>query len=162
MVSHLIVALWRAESGHRWDAVEPVAITHWRRSYTAPLRQMRRELAPKDTTRGLRRKVAEAELEAERIELALWHRHFDESRICQSMNDTPHPSMKTGASSHQAGRDPVGLAALNLATLAKAWHTSHHTDLLPPLMLAIYPSLRHDKVVSLLDASSASLEESAS
>ncbi|WP_158227235.1 TIGR02444 family protein [Mangrovitalea sediminis] len=162
VVSHLIVALWRADSGHHWDAAEPAAITHWRHIYTAPLRQMRRELASKDTTLGLRRKVAEAELEAERIELALWHRHFDESWIRQSTDDGPNTSMKTGESSHQVSQDPARLAAMNLTTLAKTRHFSHHTALLQALMLAYHPSLRLDEVVSLLDVSSATQEESAS
>lgn len=159
IVSHLLVAFWRAQNGKRWNAREPADITGWRKTYTAPLRHMRQSVTKEGFQSDLRRHIAAAELEAERIELALWHRHFEHTAQKSTEGITDNTIKNDERPISAVPEDPVTLAALNLITLARTYHRGHNTSLLQALMLAFHPSLRHDRVETLLDACSKTLEE---
>lgn len=72
-VTRLLCAAWLASEGHHFRG-EPAEARAWRQRMTAPLRQLRQSL-PKTlpATAELRQQLARAELEAERVELALAH-----------------------------------------------------------------------------------------
>lgn len=159
VVSHMLVALWRAQNGSRWNAREPADIARWRKGYTAPLRQLRQSLAKDEIQAGLRRHIAAAELEAERIELALWYRHFEQTAQKSTEGTTDNTKKNDERPTSAAPEDPFTLAALNLVTLARTYHRGHNTSLLQALLLAFHPSLRLDRAKTLLDACSNTLEE---
>ena len=73
-VSHLLVAAFLAQEGCVWDGLEPEAIRYWRQSLTQELRAIRKSL-PKNRSdlADLRSEIAQAELEAERVELNWWY-----------------------------------------------------------------------------------------
>ncbi|WP_404367574.1 TIGR02444 family protein [Marinobacter sp.] len=70
-VTAVLCASWLASRGQAFDE-EPSEVPEWRRQITSPLRAMRKAL-PKDSGAGaeLRASLAQAELEAEKLELAL-------------------------------------------------------------------------------------------
>lgn len=90
VVSHLLVAAWLAREGYLWDGREPADIQRWRKAYTETLRVLRTDL-PK--TRGdlsaLRKELAQAELEAERIELGLWFQWLQAHPLPRTPAHTP-------------------------------------------------------------------------
>ncbi len=70
-VTRLLCASWLAWQGRRFEG-EPAQVAQWRTGMTAPLRAMRQSLAKESaTTTALRAQLAKAELESERVELAL-------------------------------------------------------------------------------------------
>lgn len=114
-VSHLLVALWCAKQGHRWDGLEPAHIAAWRMQYTIPLRQLRRSL-PKTpgSLAQLRQQLANSELLAERIELAWWHQHLNQ-----------HGDKPTADPARHLTQDPAHHLTHNLAhPLAQAVYTN--------------------------------------
>lgn len=70
-VTAILCAGWLASRGQVFEE-EPPEVPEWRRQITSPLRAMRQAL-PKDSGAGaeLRASLAQAELEAEKVELAL-------------------------------------------------------------------------------------------
>lgn len=98
VVSHLLVAAYLAREGYLWDGQEPAEIANWRRDVTQSLRALRSAL-PKERPdlSALREHVAQAELEAERVELGWWSRWIE-----------AHPLPKTPAQS------PLRLLAENM------------------------------------------------
>ena len=72
-VTRLLCAAWLAREGRSLDP-ETSAVTSWRAHMTAPIRTMRQSLSKQSKiTAALREQLAGAELEAERVELALAH-----------------------------------------------------------------------------------------
>lgn len=70
-VTRLLCASWLAGEGRRYSP-EALRVTAWRTAMTGPLRALRQSLLKQSaSTAALRAKLADAELEAERIELAL-------------------------------------------------------------------------------------------
>jgi uncharacterized protein (TIGR02444 family) len=102
VVSHLLVAAFLAREGYLWDGREPEAIQQWRQDVTQSLRTLRTAL-PKDRPdlAGLRRSVAQAELEAEHVELGWWYHWLQK-----------HPLPGTPA------QQPLRLLAQNMAAAA--------------------------------------------
>ncbi|TVP59701.1 MAG: DUF2390 domain-containing protein [Halomonadaceae bacterium] len=84
-VSHILVALYSSERGLAWDGVEPAVICHWRQDVTEPLRALRQALNREQATvAALRQCCKQAELEAERLELAWWHALISQAREPQN------------------------------------------------------------------------------
>ncbi|MDV2078379.1 TIGR02444 family protein [Marinobacter xestospongiae] len=74
-VTRLLTAAWQASLGQTFID-ESAVVLQWRTEVTAPLRQLRKQLPREHSTiASLRSKVASAELEAERMELALVFHH---------------------------------------------------------------------------------------
>lgn len=74
-VTRILCAGWLALSGRTYTGVEPLKVTEWRERVTVSLRTVRKAL-PKEWApcATLRARLADLELDAERIELALaWH-----------------------------------------------------------------------------------------
>lgn len=70
-VTRLLCALWLARHGVR-PCPEPESVTKWREQVTGTLRALRQGLPRESTAVGsLRKTLAEAELKAEQVELAL-------------------------------------------------------------------------------------------
>lgn len=70
-VTRILCACWLSSLGRRYER-EPELVSRWRQQVTQPLRSLRQSLCKDDTTvANLRNRVASAELEAERIELAV-------------------------------------------------------------------------------------------
>ncbi len=70
-VSRILCACWLASRGTSYQR-EPASVEQWRQQVTQPLRALRQQLPRDDATVSrLRSQVAMAELEAERVELAL-------------------------------------------------------------------------------------------
>lgn len=124
VVSHLLLATYLAREGYLWDGQEPAEITHWRQEVTQSLRALRSAL-PKDRPdlSSLRGRVAQAELEAERIELGWWSRWLE-----------AHPLPKTPAQS------PLRLLAENMIAAGD----TVSTDILPLLEAFAQPLLSSD------------------
>lgn len=74
-VNKILCAGWLALEGRRYAGIEDATVTEWREHVTGALRTARQRL-PREPApvAGLRRGLADLELEAERLELALvWH-----------------------------------------------------------------------------------------
>lgn len=71
-VTRILCAAWLAHQGKAYNGHEAATVTEWRNRVTGALRSIRKSL-PKESESGsdLRAGVADMELEAERIELAL-------------------------------------------------------------------------------------------
>ncbi|MDC0661310.1 TIGR02444 family protein [Marinobacter sp. SS21] len=70
-VTRILCACWLASRGRMYSQ-EPAPVNQWRQRITQPLRALRQHLPRNDATVSrLRSRVAMAELEAERVELAL-------------------------------------------------------------------------------------------
>ncbi|MDX1755197.1 MAG: TIGR02444 family protein [Marinobacter sp.] len=75
-VTRVLCACWLASRGQAYGP-EPEPVTQWREQLTKPLRALRQRLPREDATvTALRSRVACAELEAERVELALAYREL--------------------------------------------------------------------------------------
>ncbi len=74
-VTRILCACWQTSQGKPYDHSEDTTLTEWRKCVTVALRSIKKSI-PKnlESCRELRAGVANMELEAERIELALaWH-----------------------------------------------------------------------------------------
>ncbi|MFE8071189.1 DUF2390 domain-containing protein [Marinobacteraceae bacterium S3BR75-40.1] len=107
-VSHLLVACFMARQGRRWDGQEPATIRQWRETMTEALRT-RRQALPKEREdlASLRQALAEAELQAEKVELAWWHQSLSpgDGRDHQNLI----PNLVTAAPSPQAASEARSL-----------------------------------------------------
>lgn len=122
-VSHLLVGAWLAREGFLWDGQEPEEIQRWRLGVIENLRALRSALA-KDRTdlQALRLKIAQAELESERVELGWWYQWLD-----------THPLPRT------PNQQPSRLLAENLLA-ARVQVTTQQLDLLGRFGQALIPS----------------------
>ncbi len=69
-VTRLLCAGWLARQGHQYSGLEPPTLAQWRQDVTGPIRTIKKALGKSDGLLGpLRQKLAQAELEAERVEL---------------------------------------------------------------------------------------------
>lgn len=111
-VSHLLVAAFLAREGYAWDGREPDEIRRWREKVTQSLRALRTSL-PKGRADlgGLRRKVAEAELESERVELAWWYQWLQNHRLPTT---PPQPPLRLLAQNLVAAKPVTARGALPL------------------------------------------------
>jgi len=133
-VTHLLVAAWTAQQGMRWDGSEPAGLRHWRETVTQSLRQIRRMLPKHEaSTSQLRRRVQDAELAAEQVELAWWHRHL---------------SPRLGQAESRWDADLLTIANLNAlrSTQGRAIDAS-----LKHLALTLCPTVGSDQVQVLLE-----------
>ncbi len=133
-VTHLLVAAWAAQQGLRWDGQEPSGLRQWREAVTESLRQMRR-VVPKnnDLVGQLRRRIKDAELASEQVELAWWHRHL-----------SPLP----GQAESRWDADHLTIANLNALMISQGRAVDAS---LKHLALTLCPALRSDQVQVLLE-----------
>ncbi|MAL97235.1 MAG: TIGR02444 family protein [Alteromonadaceae bacterium] len=134
VVSHLLVAAFSAQQGRVWDGREPETIKAWRQEATMNLRSLRRFL-PKSRPdlSDLRQRLAQAELEAERIELAWWSLHLQQQ---------PLPSTR-----------PQGALALLADNLAAAAEPSAQTvELLADFASELIPAATREALTEALQA----------
>ncbi|TDT44307.1 uncharacterized protein (TIGR02444 family) [Halospina denitrificans] len=76
-VTHILAAVYSAQSGFAWDGKEPKAIGAWRREATESLRRFRQSLSKENpAVAPLRQQIAESELASEQVELAWWWHHL--------------------------------------------------------------------------------------
>lgn len=76
-VTPLLGACWLASQGQKYTGQQPELVTNWHNAVTGPLRQLKKQI-PRDQSpmAGVRSAIASAELEAERVELALLYQAF--------------------------------------------------------------------------------------
>ena len=128
-VLQLLVAVWMAKQGLRWDGAEPDELLQWRHSITEPLRKMRQGLPRSNTSLGrLRSHIQEAELAAEKLELAWWYEHL--------LPQLGHA---------ESGWDAVDLTIVNLNALATRRERAMDASL-RHLVLTLYPAVQLDQV----------------
>lgn len=71
-VTDILCALWLAEQGKSFKGLDPGPLQLWRSQVTASLRRVRKSIAKNcSATDQARKSVAQAELDAEKVELAL-------------------------------------------------------------------------------------------
>lgn len=71
-VTRILCAAWLASSGRAFSGLESQAVIEWRSHVTEPLRSARKYIAKNNPRTAIVREcVAQSELEAERVELAL-------------------------------------------------------------------------------------------
>lgn len=87
-VTRILCACWQTCQGKAYDRCEDTTLTEWRKRVTVALRSIK-ELIPKDrqSCGTLRAGVAQMELEAERIELALAWRSLSTQPEEQPIHD---------------------------------------------------------------------------
>lgn len=83
-VSRILTALWSTRQDLEWSGTEDEAIRQWRHRCTETLRQLRQQLAKDTPADDLRDKIKQAELQAERIELAWIYKGFH--RPCHNVS----------------------------------------------------------------------------
>lgn len=128
-VSQLLVAIWMAHQGQRWDGVEPVELLKWRQTITQTLRTIRRGLPRTNAVLGqLRSRIQEAELAAEQIELAWWYENL--------LPQLGHA---------ESGWDAVDLTIVNLNAMANRQERTMDASL-RHLVLTLYPAVQRDQV----------------
>lgn len=75
-VSRILSALWLTQLSVEWHGDEAVEVAQWRSHCTEPLRGLRQQLAKGTPADSLREQIKQAELQAERIELAWIYKGF--------------------------------------------------------------------------------------
>lgn len=75
-VSRILTALWLSRLSIEWRGEEDAEVVHWRSRCTEALRSLRQQLAKGTPADSLREQIKQAELQAERIELAWIYRGF--------------------------------------------------------------------------------------
>ncbi|WP_168203116.1 TIGR02444 family protein [Marinobacter fonticola] len=75
-VSRILTAAWLARHEIEWNGEETKELAQWRSRYTETLRLLRQQLIKGTPADSLRNRIKQAELEAERIELAWIYQSF--------------------------------------------------------------------------------------
>ncbi|BES69600.1 hypothetical protein RE428_06180 [Marinobacter nanhaiticus D15-8W] len=75
-VSRILTALWLTRLSIEWQGDEAAEVTEWRSHCTETLRGLRQQLAKGTPADRLREQIKQAELQAERVELAWIYKGF--------------------------------------------------------------------------------------
>ncbi|TGN38056.1 DUF2390 domain-containing protein [Marinobacter confluentis] len=88
-VTDILCGLWLALQGCHFSGTDSVAVTAWRSRVTEPLRQARKAISKNNpVTDRARNCIAQGELEAEKVELALAYRALNrDNRSSDSLSE---------------------------------------------------------------------------